>query len=146
MSTLHLDGQLSLTMVSIKLPTFQAEAQFTIKRVTTSMTKFHHCIAALPQDVATRLIDLIRDPTADPYTTLRARLVQIYTRTNFQRYQALKSIPVLTDQRPSSSRTRSSSQGQSTSLSPSSKCWYHCKWGNQANQCRSSSACSFSGN
>ena len=57
---LHLDGQLSLTMVSIKLPTFQAE---------TSMTKFHHCVAALPQDVATRLIDLIRDPTADPYTT-----------------------------------------------------------------------------
>ena len=101
MSTLHLDGQLSLTMVSIKLPTFQAEAQFTIKCVTTSMTKFHHCIAALPQDVATRLIDLIRDPTADPYTTLRARLVQIYTLTNFQRYQALQSIPVLTDQRPS---------------------------------------------
>ena len=97
---LHLDGQLSLTMVSIKLPTFQAKAQFEIKHVTTSMTKFHHCVAAIPQDVATCLIDLIRDPTADPYTTLRARLVQIYTLSNFQRYQALQSIPV-TDQRPS---------------------------------------------
>jgi len=105
------DGQGSLTTVSIKLPTFwtdspevwflQAESQFAIKRVTASMTKFHHCVAALPQDVATRLIDLIRNPSADPYTALRARLVNMYTLSNFQRYQALQSIPVLTDQRPS---------------------------------------------
>lgn len=238
------DGQLSLTTVSIKLPTFwtdspevwflQAEAQFAIKRVTTSLTKFHHCVAALPQDVATRLIDLIRNPTSDPYATLRTSLIQMYTLSNFQRYQALQSIPVLTDQRPSelmdkmlvllpedekpgffflglfmdrlpadirshlltesiadprrmatradelwtvrgrinavhavssqdyrpmedvslvsrssrtrssSSRTRSSSPGRSTSSSTSSECWYHRKWGNQANQCRS--PCSFSGN
>ena len=185
----------------------------------TSLTKFHQCVAALPQDVATRLIDLISNPTADPYTTLRTRLIQMYTLSNFQRYQALQSIPVLTDQRPSelmdkmlvllpedvkpgffflglfmdclpadicshllteliadprlmatradklwtvqdlrqvenislvsrssrtrssSSRTRSSSPGRSTSLSPSSECWYHRNWGNQANQCRS--PCSF---
>ena len=35
------------------------------------------------------------------YTTLRARLVQIYTLSNFQRYQALQSTQVLMDQRPS---------------------------------------------
>ena len=96
-------------MVSIKLPTFwtdspkvwflQAKSQFAIKRVTTSLTKFHHYVAALPQDVATRLIDLIRDPTADPYTTLRASLVQIYTLTNFQRYQA-KMLILLPEQGP----------------------------------------------
>ena len=180
-----------------------------------------------PRDVAIRLIDLIRNPTADPYATLRTCLIQMYTPSNFLRYQALQSILVLTDQRPSefmdkmlvllpedekpgffflglfmdclpadicshlltesiadprlmatradklwtvqgrinavhtppsqdlrqvedislvsrssrtrssSSRTRSSSPGQSTSLSPSSECWYHRNWGNQANQCRS---------
>jgi hypothetical protein len=105
------DSQVHLTTVSIKLPTFwtdspevwflQAEAQFAIKRVTASLTKFHHCVAALPQDVATRLIDLIRSPPADPYSTLRARLVHMYTLSDFQRYQALQSLPVLTDQKPS---------------------------------------------
>ena len=49
---LQLDGQLSLMMVSIKLPIFwtdspkvwflQAKAQFAIKPVMTSMTKFYH--------------------------------------------------------------------------------------------------------
>mgnify|MGYP000876348990 CR=1 FL=1 len=236
------DPQVSLTTVSIKLPTFwtdspevwflQAEAQFAIKRVTASLTKFHHCVAALPQDVATRLIDLIRSPPADPYSTLRARLVHMYTLSDFQRYQALQSLPVLTDQKPSelmdkmlvllpedekpgfffmglfmdrlpadirshlltesiadprrmatradelwtvrgrvnvvnsipsqgfkevslvsrnrrapssSGRSRTSSPGRSTtSSSSSSECWYHRRWGNQANQCRS--PCSFSGN
>ena len=221
----HPDGQLSLTTVSIKLPTFltdspkvwflQAKAQFAIKCVTDFPDQVSSMRAALPQDVATRLIDLISNPTADPYTTLRTRLIQMYTLSNFQRYQALQSIPVLTDQRPSelmdkmlvllpkdvkpgffflglfmdclpadicshllteliadprlmatradklwtvqdlrqvedislvsrssrtrssSSGTRSSSPGRSTSLSPSSECWYHRNWGNQANQCRS---------
>ena len=86
------DGQLSLTTVSIKLPTFwtdtpevwflQAEAQFAIKHMTTSLTKFHHCVAELPQDVATRLIDLIPNPTSDPYATLRTCLIQMYTLSN----------------------------------------------------------------
>ena len=85
-------------MVSIKLPTFwtdspkvwflQAESQFAIKPVTTFLTKFHHCVAALPQDVATHLIDLVCNPPADPYATLRACFVQMYTLSNFQRYQA----------------------------------------------------------
>jgi len=97
------DGQLSLTRVSVKLPTFwtdspevwflQAEAQFGIKRVTTSLTKFHHCVAVLPQDVAIRLIDLILKPTSDPYATLRTRFIQMYTLSNFQRYQALPEYP-----------------------------------------------------
>ena len=100
--TCNFEGVLHTT-VSIKLPTFwtnspevwflQAEAQFAINHVTTSLTKFHHCVAALPQDVATRLIDLIRNPTSDPYATLRNRLIQMYTLSNFQRYQALPEYP-----------------------------------------------------
>ena len=72
----HPDCQVSLTTVSIKLPTFwtyspeawfqQAQSQFAIKRVTTSLTKIHHCVAALPQDVAICLIDLVCNPPAEP--------------------------------------------------------------------------------
>ena len=69
--------------------------------MTTSLTKFHHCLAALPQDVATRLIYLVCNPAADLYATLRACLVQMYTLSNFQRYKALQSIPVSMDRKPS---------------------------------------------
>ena len=61
-----------LRRISVKLPTFwtdshevwfiQAEAQFENKRITASHTKFTHCVAALPQDVACRLLDLVRAP------------------------------------------------------------------------------------
>ena len=100
-----------LTTVSVKLPTFwtdspevwflQAEAQFENKRITSSRTKFTHCVAALPQDVACRLLDLVRAPPAEPYEALRSRLIQMYTLSDFQRYQALQSLPLLSDQRPS---------------------------------------------
>ena len=58
-----------LTTVSVKLRTFwtdslevwyiQAEAQFENKGKTTSRTKFTHCLAALSQDVACRLLYLV---------------------------------------------------------------------------------------
>ena len=51
------------------------------------------------QDVVTRLIDLVRNPPTEPYAALRSLLVQMYTLSNFHRYQAHQSIPVLTDQR-----------------------------------------------
>ena len=69
-------SEVPLTTVSVKLPTFwtdspevwfiQAEAQFEVKRITTSRTKFNHCLAALPQDVACRLLDLVGAPPAAP--------------------------------------------------------------------------------
>ena len=74
-----------LTTVSVKLPTFwtdspevwliQVEAQFEVKRITVSQTKFNHCLAALPQDVACRLLELVRAPPAAPYEALRSRLI-----------------------------------------------------------------------
>ena len=66
-----------LTTVSVELPSFwtnspevwfiQAEAQFEKRRITASHTKFTHCVAALPQDVAFRLLDLVRAPPTEPY-------------------------------------------------------------------------------
>ena len=71
---------LSLMNISVKLPTFwtnspevwfiQAEAQFENKTITASRTKLMHCVAALSQDVACSLLDLVRAPPIDSYEAL----------------------------------------------------------------------------
>lgn len=58
--------------VSIKLPTFwtaqphvwfqQAEAQFTICGITADETKYAYIVAAMDQDTASRLLDLLSHP------------------------------------------------------------------------------------
>ena len=102
---------LPLTTFSVKLPNFwtdspevwfiQSEAQIENKQITTSRTKFTHCVAVLPQDVACRLLDLVRAPPADSYEALRRWLIQMNSLSDFQHYQALPSFPVLSVQRPS---------------------------------------------
>ena len=62
------------TNVALKLPAFwpenaevwfaQAEAQFAIKAISVSKTKFYYAVASLPQEVATQILDLIRAPPA----------------------------------------------------------------------------------
>lgn len=99
--------------VAIKLPNFwpdqpivwysQAEAQFAIKNITTSLTKFYHCVAVLPQDVAAAVIDLIRVPPPDsPYETLKERLLQTYSLSDYARAEQLVDQPPLGDRKPSS--------------------------------------------
>ena len=67
--------------VHMKLPTFwpdaaevwfaQADAQFAIRNLTSSKTKFYHAVAVLPQEVASQILDLIRaPPLGDPYGVL----------------------------------------------------------------------------
>ena len=67
--------------ISMKLPTFwpdaaevwfaQADAQFPIRNLTVSKTKFYSAVAVLPQEVASQILDLIRAPPAgDPYVVL----------------------------------------------------------------------------
>ena len=74
--------------VSMKLPTFwpdaaevwfaQGDAQFAIRNLTVSKTKFYHAVAVLPQEVASQILDLIRAPPAgDPYGVLRERLITL---------------------------------------------------------------------
>ena len=51
------------------------EAQFNIKKLTTSSTKFYYCISALPSDVSAHLKHMIRDPGDDPYQEIKDRLM-----------------------------------------------------------------------
>ena len=81
--------------MTIKLPAFwpdaakvcfaQADAQFAIKAVTVSKTKFYHMVAVLPQEVPAQILDLIRAPPArTPYKVLKDRLITLYSLNEYQ--------------------------------------------------------------
>ena len=99
--------------VSLKLPTFwtsqpevwftQAEAQFNLRRITSDETKYFYVVAALDQDTATRLIDLIqRPPDTDKYNKLKERLVDTFGLSRRERASRLLHFRPLGDSKPSS--------------------------------------------
>ena len=64
--------------------------------------KFYHAVAVLPQEVAFQILDLICAPPAgDPYKVLRERLITLYTLNEYQRCEALVSLPLSGEQKPS---------------------------------------------
>ena len=102
----------SISVVSVKLPPFwadqsdiwfaQAEAQFALRNITSSLTKYYHVTTTLPQEIATSVLDILRSPpTENPYETLKKRLVQTFNATDYQRAEQLTSLPGLGDRKPS---------------------------------------------
>ena len=98
--------------VSMKLPAFwpdaaevwfaQADTQFEIQNVSVSKTKFYQAVGVLPQEVVSQILDLICTPPAgDPYEVLREHLITLYTWNDYQRFEALVSLPLSDDQKPS---------------------------------------------
>ena len=77
------------------------EAQFDIKKLTTSSTKFYYCISALPSDVSAHLTHMIRDPGDDPYQEIKDRLIHLYNLSNYQKFEALINLPFTSDTPPS---------------------------------------------
>ena len=81
----------------LKLPTFwpdaaevwfaQTNAQFAIRNISSSKSKFYDAVAALPQEVASQILDLIHTPPlGDPFEVLWDRLVRLYTLNDYQRF------------------------------------------------------------
>ena len=69
------------------------EAQFAIKAITCSLTKFYYCIAALGKADAAQVVDLIKCPPEElPYESLKELLTELHTLNPFQRYQAFMSL------------------------------------------------------
>ena len=84
--------------VALKLPVFWPKAA----EISVSKTKFYHAVASLPQDVAAQILDLIRTPPAGgPYEVLKEQLTTLYSLNNYQRFEALVSLPQTRDQKPS---------------------------------------------
>lgn len=98
--------------VALKLPTFwashprvwfaQAEAQFATRNITGDDTRFHYVVAALDQDTASRLLDLLDNPpAAGKYNAIKDRLVATFALSRYERAGRLLDLPELGDERPS---------------------------------------------
>ena len=80
----------------------QTEALFAIRGVTSSLTKFYYCVATLTKADAAQVVDLIEYPPEEElYESLKARLAELHTLNPFQRYQALMSLTLAVDKKPS---------------------------------------------
>ena len=98
--------------VSLKLPTFwieepevwfaQVDAQFAIRNITVTDTKYHYAVAALDQTTARRVLDILRTPPGgDKYQALKDRLLGTYALSEDERAARLLNQPGLGDKRPS---------------------------------------------
>ena len=96
----------------VKLPEFwplkaalwfaRADAKFSVKGVTTELTKYSHTVSALPVEVANRVMDEILSPNATtPYTNLHQRLLNTYTLDDYQRACCLLDMPARSSKKPS---------------------------------------------
>ena len=68
----------------------QVEAQFALKGVTPSSTKFYYSVSLFNQGTANQVLDLIKSPlSSNPYEALKSRLLRLFALDNYQRYEAI---------------------------------------------------------
>jgi len=107
----------SVNAVAMKLPLFwvdnllrwlqQAEAQFRIKAITRSSTKFDHVLARIPSEATVSIGDVIDkataavNPSETPYEDLKARLLKAYMPGPYKMLDTLLDHPALGDRAPS---------------------------------------------
>ena len=98
--------------VSLKLPQFwpadpdlwfaQAEAEFTLRNITDEKTKYSYLVAALPQETARRVRDVLKTPPAeDRYAKLKRRLEVTFLLSEADRANRLLEIGEIGDRKPS---------------------------------------------
>ena len=103
---------MAVDAVSLKLPTFwasqpevwfaQAEAQFKLRKIEADETKYYYVIAALDQETASRLMDLISQPPEyDKYLTLKDCLTDTFGLNKRERAARLLHFRQLGDSKPS---------------------------------------------
>lgn len=99
-------------VVRVKLPTFwannpitwfiQAEAQFTLAKITVESSKYYHVISTLPQDVAESVSDLLQNPpTQNMYKKLKETLIERHSLSVEARIKKLISGEEIGDRKPS---------------------------------------------
>ena len=80
----------------------QVEAQFALKGATASLTKFYYCVSSFNQETSNQVLDLIKSPpSSEPYEALKQRLLKLFALDDFQRYEAISSLPLSGDMKPS---------------------------------------------
>ena len=100
-----------VSAVSIKLPPFwptdpnlwfaQVEAQFATRGISAELTKLNYVISSLSQEYAHEVRDiLLRPPTVEPYTHLRAQLIARLSASAQKRIRQLLTDEQLGDRKP----------------------------------------------
>ena len=90
-------ARLGIHAVALKLPKFwadkawlwfaQTEAQFAVRGLTCSLTKFYYSVAALGHADPAQVVDLIEfPPDKFPYESLKEHLTELHNLNSFQRY------------------------------------------------------------
>ena len=80
----------------------QAEAQFHIRGITADQTKYYYMVVALEQDVAGRMLDVLRNPPDDNrYAALKTQLLATFSLTRRECVAKLLDLPCLRDRKPS---------------------------------------------
>ena len=78
-----------------------AEAQFTLRNVTSDEAKYAHVVSALPPEVVSRIVDLVTTPPAtDKYDAIKRRLTKSFAKTPAERATKLLEIADLGGRSP----------------------------------------------
>ncbi|KAH6933926.1 hypothetical protein HPB50_018849 [Hyalomma asiaticum] len=102
----------AISPVDIRLPPFwtaypqlwflQVESQFTARRITAELTKYHHVVASLPPAIASEIRNLqVAPPAENAYTMLKQLLISCLMPSEPQRLQQLLHDTELGDRTPS---------------------------------------------
>ena len=103
----HAGNEFMLAAVSstLSLPSFWLEqpttwfnmckSAFAVRQITSSITKYHHCVGKLPAETVATVEDMVNNYTAytDPYAELKRRLCRAYSKTQMQKVNDLLDLP-----------------------------------------------------
>ena len=103
--------------VAVKLPLFwpdnietwfvQSESQFRFKGVVVSQTKFDYCVQSMMQEVAVKVLNIIRNPPAeDSYRHLKDRLLRMFVLNDYSCAEAILNLPLSGEMQPSTLMSR----------------------------------------
>ena len=108
-------NELTLAAVSssLSLPSFwleqpatwfnMCESVFVVRQITSSVTKYHHCVGKLPAETLATVEDVVNNYAAyaDLYTELKQRMCRAYGRTEMQKVNDLLDLSPLGAEKPS---------------------------------------------
>jgi hypothetical protein len=79
-----------------------AEAQFMLRRVTSSVDRYCHVLTTLPRSSYRLILRLVEDvPSKKSYTMLKEALMQAHQLSDYQRMELLSKVELLGSRKPS---------------------------------------------
>jgi len=96
----------------------QVEALFQAHRLSSQHRKFQTLLSQLPFKALSQVADLARNPTTNPYDTLKERLIASYSESQERKIQKLLEETRLGDQKPSQLLRHMQTQAEDAATNP----------------------------